>query len=149
MNALELDLKITPKQRSLLEVLANPENISLTNAEKAIKAGISVPTFYDCLKNPNFIQALRLRGLSESFCLSIPIVKRMGRDALQGKYMQQKTMLELGGLLTQTPLVNVILNNLTKTGLTEEEIDSKIAQYFAIDATPTPQQVVDVPSKPV
>jgi hypothetical protein len=48
-------------------------------------------------------------------------------------------MLEMSGHIQQTPLIQQVIANITKSGLTEEEIDKKIAEFFI-----TPQPVVDV-----
>jgi hypothetical protein len=145
-----IDFKLTPKQQRLLDVLADPLHARKTNEEKAGLAGISVPSVYNALRSPNFIQALRVRGLSDALALSVPIIKRMSRDALDGKYMQQKTMLEMSGHITQTPLVQQFIANINKSGMTEEEADIKIASYFAtkqaIDAEVVDKPVDNVPS---
>jgi hypothetical protein len=125
-----IDYKLTDKQRSLLDVISNPLHALKTNREKAELAGVTEVTLYRNLKDPNFIQALRLRGLSESLGLSIPIIKRMGKDALSGKYMQQKTLLEMSGHYTQTPLIQQVIANISQSGMSESDIDKKIAEYF-------------------
>lgn len=134
-----IDYKLTKKQRSLLEVIADPANSKLTHKEKAAKAGINERYMYDCLKLPNFVQAIRLRGLSECLTMSLPIIKRMGQDALSGKYMQQKSMLEMSGHYTQTPLIQQVIANINQSGMNETDIDKKIAEFFtkSTDTTAT------------
>jgi hypothetical protein len=106
-----LDFKLTPKQEALLEVLSNPEYARETNERKAELAGVCYKTYYINLRNPNFIQALRIRGLSENIALTLPVLRRIHKDALNGKWMQQDATMRMAGLITQqAPLINVILN---------------------------------------
>jgi hypothetical protein len=151
MNTLtldNLDYKLSGKQKALLEVIADPVNVNLGVREKSAKAGISPVTYYACLKNPNFVQALRIRGLSESLSLSIPIIKRMAKDALGGKYMQQKTMLEMSGHLSQQPLINILINNQADTQ-SEADLDRKIMEkVMGISTNPVKNEIIDVESLP-
>ena len=132
-----LGIKLTKKQQNLLCVLSDPLYAKKTNQEKAKIAGVNESYMYTCLKNPAFIQAIRLRGLSEVLCATTPIIKRMIHDGLDGKFMQQKTLMEMGGLHSQQPLVNVILNN---NQAPSSDIDNKIIEKI-IDITPTSSSV--------
>lgn len=110
-----LDYKLTPKQQRLLEVISDTKHAKKTNLEKAKLAGVSDVYYYQCLRNPNFIQFVRIAGLSDVISITRPVIKRMAADALNGKFMQGRTMLEMGGLIGQSqqhqPLINVIINN--------------------------------------
>ena len=51
--------KLTTKQKRLLEVLSNDNNVSLKHTELARKAGMSTSNFYSTLRSPKFIVALK------------------------------------------------------------------------------------------
>jgi len=130
-----LDFKLNKKQLSLLNVLSDPEYVNKINKEKAKLAGISEKTFYSYLRNPNFVKALHIRGLSESLACSLPVIKRMRRDALSGKFMQQKTMLEMSGHYTQQPLIQQVIQ-INQDQQPSEEVDQQIMKKI-IDIVPT------------
>jgi hypothetical protein len=65
----------------------------------------------------------------------------MGRDALAGKYMQQKTMLEMTGMYQQQPLINVIINQHQQPQEdTDRLILDKIIDILPVDTTEKAQE---------
>ena len=50
-----LNIKLTNKQRKLLDVLSSIDIKSLTVYERCKRAGLSHQYYYDCFKNPNFL----------------------------------------------------------------------------------------------
>ena len=101
-------------------------------------AKVSIAQFYRNLKSPNFIQAVRVRGLAEVVLMSNSIVKRVCKDAVKGRFMQQKMALTMAGHVTETPLVQQVIANINKTGISEEELDQRIAQHM------TDNKVLDI-----
>lgn len=134
---LSIDLKLTKKQEVILEVLSQPENYDKTYKELGKLSGCTPDYIYYCLKQPHFIQAIRLKGLGECLRAIIPITKRFSKDAIEkGLFMQGKTILEIGGLQgQQTPLVNVVINS---NQTPSENLDNSIIS-----------KIIDVPSLPV
>jgi hypothetical protein len=133
-----LDTKLSPKQISLLDVLGSPEYARKTIKERIELAGITKKTYYTYMRQPKFLQALKVRGLNILWVNSLGVAHKFVDEALKGKYYQQKDILQSTGVLAQTPLIQQVIANITKSGLTEEEIDKKIAEYFVT----IPQAVV-------
>ena len=52
-------------------------------------------------------------------------------DALDGKFMQQKEILTMSNDIQQTPLIQQVIAQFNKKGISEEEVDKQIAEYFS------------------
>lgn len=131
-----LDIHLTPKQEQLLEVLSDPDSKELTVNQKCEKADITVKTYYTYLRDRRFVKAMQLRNLATVISYSPLVVKRVLKDALNGKWMQQDASLRMSGLIAgnnpQQPLVNVIVNAETRP---KEDIDKLIVDRI-IDILP-------------
>ena len=127
-----LDLKLTPKQQIILNALESAENTHKRVEDIAKEIGVSERYIYYLMTQKHFISAMQLRGITEFIRATIPISRRMVKDALGGKFMQQKTALEIAGIYQQTPLINVIINQNTAPA---EDIDKEIINKI-IDIEP-------------
>ena len=127
-----LDLKLTPKQQRLLDVLSIKENAIKTHKEIGELAGCSEDYVYYCLKQPHFIQAIRLAGVTVALKGAIPLMKQVVLDGLKSRYMPQQLALQIAGIHQQTPLINVIINQNTAPA---EDIDKEIINKI-IDIEP-------------
>ena len=138
---LNLNHKLTLKQQSILEVLSNIDNKDMTLQNKCKKAGITTQYFYELMKKPFFVKSLQFRGLT-SVMSQVPLIaQRMSRDALAGKYMQQKTSLEMSGLLSpDKPIINILINNQAKP---DADLDRLIIDKIVDSQPELPQDVVD------
>jgi len=136
-----LDLKLTPKQEQLLEVLADPDSKDMTVHQKCDKADITVKTYYTYLRDGRFVKALQIRNLSDVIAFSPLVVKRVIRDSLQGKWMQQDAVLRMSGLTPnsnqQQPILNVIIN---QQAAPKEDLDRLILDKI-IDIIPVTHSV--------
>ena len=105
--------ELSPKEKSLLRVLEDPDSTNLTVEQRCEKAQINRNSYYAMMKRSHFIKALRLRHLQESIAVSPLIVRRVHRDAVKGHYMQQKMTLEMSGDYQdkEKPLINIVLNH--------------------------------------
>ena len=83
-----------------------------------------------------------MRGLCESLNASLPVLKRMRKDAMQGKFMQQKTLLEMSGHYQQAPLIQQVIAQIG-TNKDKDEIDEEIARFYSQNITPK-SDVIDV-----
>ena len=141
-HAPSLNIKLSPGQKRLLDVISDPIHAHKTNEEKASLAGLTASSLYNYMRDPNFIQAIRLRGMNTVLLSSIPIVKRVTNDALKGKFMQQKLALEMSGHYSQAPMIQQVIANITNNKGSEYDLDAKIAEYLSVPSNMTPQQVV-------
>ena len=105
--------KKTRKQRTsgkarLLAVLLNPELQDLTIDEKCKEAEISRPTYYQIINKPGFKEEFNdlSKGMAEKYAPDI--IKRAIYDALNGKYQQQRMILEMAGYINNDTVVNHI-----------------------------------------
>ena len=107
-----LKIKLTSKQIKLLDVLSDMKHKDLSIVQKCKIAGVSERTYYDCMRRPEFVKAIQLRGFSVVIGASPLIAQRLVKDAISGKYMQQKTGLEMSGLLSpEHPIINILINS--------------------------------------
>ena len=132
-------ISLTPKQIKLLDYLCSigKKIIKMTKQEIADKVGISLRGYNYMIKDSNFIKAMQLNNLTEVTVYSNAILKTMIKDAVNdSKYMQQRTLMEINGMLPkEQPLVNILINQDSKP---QEDIDKSIVKKI-LDTMPIDQ----------
>lgn len=124
-------INTTAKQERLLQVLINPEYRDKTAEEITALARISKRYYYHLLKNKKFQDAVRIAGASLCVSNVNHIINAFIAKGKKGEYQQGRTILQMAGMLEEQPLLHITQNILQNKGLDEQEIDRKIAQYFA------------------
>jgi len=138
------------KQANLLLLLANPEiPKTLSNKEIAEKAGMSEKHFYSLMRNPDFLQKIQQFCGLTALRYAPGITTAFAERGLRGAFQQGRTVLEMAGVVKQdAPIIQQVIAVLNKGGMTEEDIDRKIAEYFMNLPNNEPkQEIVAVESK--
>ena len=128
-----VEIKLTLRQKRALEALTDPRNVKLSIIEKARKARVSSQYIYALLKNPDFLNALKLYKLSIVHAISPQIIHKASKDALDGNFNQQRMLLEMSGDYqphSEAVQINQVIANMNKTGMDEKELDNKLSEYF-------------------
>lgn len=109
----EIDLKndvpdivrLTEKERALLDVLLDPEMANSTHVERFEAAGLSKQGYYDILKRPHF-RALVSKMLYDTiYHESLPMMHAALKAAKSGSFAHFKLLMEMGGLHTDASKV--------------------------------------------
>ena len=120
----------TKKQQHLLEVLANPQFRDASVRDICNAAGITTGYFRQLRQNPAFIEAVQTYCAGLCIQHSPGIIAKFAEQAKKGQFKHGELLLKVAGIVRDTPLIQMVMANLQKHGLSEDEVDKKIAQYF-------------------
>jgi hypothetical protein len=133
----------TKKQKALLQILANPEFRSSTVEQICRAAGISVQYYYQLRTNPAFIDAVYRYCAGLCISSAPQILQKFAELGKQGQFKHGELVLKVANIVKEVPLVQQVIANLSRMGMTETELDQKLAQYFTKHQDITDAEVVN------
>ncbi len=100
LNKVE-EYRPTPAEAKLLKVLLNPEFATASMAEKIQEAGISHQKYYDCFKNPEFVNLLKKSAVDLIKKDVAPLVNVAIKQAKNGSFYHWRVLMEMAGMYTE------------------------------------------------
>jgi hypothetical protein len=115
----------TEKEKTLLEVLINPEYRmkSITDICKIAKCARS--TYYEAFSKPEFVEIYRQYSVDLVKQFIAPIINAFIREAQRGSFQHGKVILEMAGMYSDKLEITGKINN-PMEGLTTEELKKLI-----------------------
>lgn len=120
----------TKKQKKLLQILANPDFRNSEIKDICRAAGISEQYYYQLRINPAFIEAVKTHCAGLCITSAPQILSKFAELGKKGQYKQGELVLKTAGIITDTPLIQQVIANFNRLGMSEAELDKRIAEYF-------------------
>lgn len=92
---------LTEKEKSLLEVLINPENRMKSITDICKLAKCTRPVYYEAFSKPEFVEEYNRRSADLIKQSVASIINTFVREAQRGSFQHGKVILEMAGLYTE------------------------------------------------
>lgn len=117
--------KLTEKEKSLLEVLINPENRMKSITDICKLAKCTRPVYYEAFSKPEFAEEYK-RLSADLVKQSVgSVINTFIREAQRGSFQHGKVILEMAGMYSDKLEITGKINN-PMEGLTTEELKKLI-----------------------
>lgn len=127
MDTLQIftDSRLTEKEKSLLEVLINPENRMKSITDICKLAKCTRPVYYEAFSKPEFVEIYKQYSVDLVKQSVASVINTFIREAQRGSFQHGKVILEMAGMYSDKLEITGKINN-PMEGLTTEELKKLI-----------------------
>lgn len=98
---------LTEKEKSLLEVLINPENRMKSITDICKLAKCTRPVYYEAFSKPEFVEIYKQYSVDLVKQSVASVINTFIREAQRGSFQHGKVLLEMAGLYTENAKVEL------------------------------------------